>query len=240
MNTIGPSDEISRMIASASVVLPDPLSPTTPSVSPCRTQSVAALTALTWPTVRLSRPRWIGNQMRRSSVRTTSAAPSGTGSGAPVDSADSSICVYGCVGAREDLLGRATLDDLAVLHHADPVGEAPHDAEVVGDEEHAHPLLALQLGQKLEDLRLDRDVERGRRFVGDQQVGPVRQRHGDHHPLALPARKLVRIGAQPAFGVLDADLVEQLEDPRPRRLARKPLMQQPDFRLAASRACGAG
>jgi uncharacterized ferredoxin-like protein len=37
MNTIGPSEEISRMIASASVVLPDPLSPTMPSVSPART-----------------------------------------------------------------------------------------------------------------------------------------------------------------------------------------------------------
>ena len=36
-NTIGPSDEISRRMASPSVVLPEPDSPTTPSVSPLRT-----------------------------------------------------------------------------------------------------------------------------------------------------------------------------------------------------------
>ena len=33
-NTIGPSDEMSRRMAKPSVVLPEPDSPTTPSVSP--------------------------------------------------------------------------------------------------------------------------------------------------------------------------------------------------------------
>ncbi len=62
---IPPSEAISRMIASASVVLPDPLSPTIPRVSPARTLSVASLTAFTWPTVRFRNPRWIGNQTLR-------------------------------------------------------------------------------------------------------------------------------------------------------------------------------
>ncbi len=81
------------MMASASVVLPEPDSPTMPMVSPARTDSVASFTAFTWPTVRFSRPFWIGNQTLRWSVRAISSASSGTGSGCPDDSADSSIRV---------------------------------------------------------------------------------------------------------------------------------------------------
>ena len=81
------------MMASASVVLPEPLSPTTPRVSPARMATVAALTALMWPTVLRRRPRLIGNQTRRFSVSTTVAAPAGTGSGRPVGSAARSFRV---------------------------------------------------------------------------------------------------------------------------------------------------
>jgi hypothetical protein len=71
-------------------------------------------------------------------------------------------------------------------------------AEVMGDEQKAHAQIALQLRQELEDLRLDRDVERRGRLIGDQELWVVRERHGDHHALPLPARQLVGIGAQPA------------------------------------------
>ena len=56
----------------------------------------------------------------------------------------------------------------------------------------AMPQLALQRLQQLEDLRLDGDVERGGGLVGDQQVGLVGERHGDHDALALAAGELVR------------------------------------------------
>jgi hypothetical protein len=49
MNTTGPSEEISRSTASASVVLPDPLSPTMPSVSPSRTLTEARVHRLHMP-----------------------------------------------------------------------------------------------------------------------------------------------------------------------------------------------
>ena len=119
---------------------------------------------------------------------------------------------------------RAPLDDLAVVHHADPVGHLAHDAEIVGDEQHRHVELGLELEQELEDLRLDGDVERGGRLVGDEEVGLVGERHGDHHPLPLPARELMRIGVEPPLGVVDADLVEQLEHARPRRPVGKTAM----------------
>ncbi len=66
---MGPLEEISRRIASPSVVLPEPDSPTMPSVSPRRTSMLTPSTALMWPTTLRITPRLIGNQTLRSSVR---------------------------------------------------------------------------------------------------------------------------------------------------------------------------
>jgi hypothetical protein len=54
----------------------------------------------------------------------------------------------------------------------------------------AMPRSRCNSGQQVEDLRLDGDVERGRRLVGDQQVRLAGQRDGDHHPLLHAAGKL--------------------------------------------------
>ena len=80
---MGPSDEINRSSARPSVVLPDPDSPTTPSVSPLRTFSVTPSTALMWPTVLRSRPRRTGNHTLRSSaaITTGDSGRGGAGSG---------------------------------------------------------------------------------------------------------------------------------------------------------------
>ena len=76
---------------------------------------------------------------------------------------------------REHLGGRPDLDQPAALHHADAVREAAHEVQVVGDEEQRHAELGLQLVEKREDLGLDRDVERRRRLVGDEQAGAGRR-----------------------------------------------------------------
>ena len=126
----------------------------------------------------------------------------------------------GVLRPGEDLLRRAPLDDLAIVHHAHPVGHLAHDAEIVGDQQHRHVELVLELEQQIEDLRLDGDVKRGGRLVGDQQVGLVGERHGDHHPLPLAAGQLVRIGLEPALGIVDADLRQEIEHPLARRAVR--------------------
>ena len=69
---------------------------------------------------------------------------------------------------------------------------------------------------QVEDLRLRRHVERGRRLVGDQQVRVADQRHRDHHALPHAAGELVRVVVDPALGVRDADLPQELERPRVR------------------------
>ena len=115
------------------------------------------------------------------------------------------------LGLGEDLLDGTGLDDLPLGHHADAVRDLPHDAEIVRDEQNGHSELGLQVFEELQDLRLHRDVERGRGLVGDEKVRFVRERHCNHHALALAARELVRIGVEPFFCIADADLIEKLQ-----------------------------
>ena len=70
--------------------------------------------------------------------------------------------------AGEQRVDRRLLDDLPGVHDDDPVADLGDDAEVVGHEEHGHAEVALERAEQVEDLRLDRDVERGRRLVGDR------------------------------------------------------------------------
>jgi hypothetical protein len=122
-------------------------------------------------------------------------------------------------GRREQRLGRRALDDPAGIHHHDLVTGLGDHAEIVGDEQDRHPELALQRAEQIEDLGLDRDVERGGRLVGDQQVRLARERHRDHHALAHPARQLVGIGIDALVGRRDADQPEHLDRDRARFLA---------------------
>ena len=93
------------------------------------------------------------------------------------------------------------------------------------DEQHGHAHLFLQVGEKLQDLRLDGDVECRGRLVGNQQLGLVGKRHGDHDALALSARQLVRVGGETLFRLLDANLVQQLQNARPGTLVVESAMQ---------------
>ena len=76
------------------------------------------------------------------------------------------------------------------------------DREVVRDEEVGELELVLQVDEQVQDLGLDRDVERRDRLVGDDQLRLERERARDADTLALAARELVRvavdvIGRQP-------------------------------------------
>ena len=86
------------------------------------------------------------------------------------------------------------------VHDRDLVAGLGDHPEVVRDEDDRHPGLVLELRQQGQDLVLDRDVERGRRLVGEQQLGSHGDRDRDHHPLAHAAAELVRVRAQPPLG----------------------------------------
>ncbi len=112
---------------------------------------------------------------------------------------------------------------------ADDVGDAAHDAEVVGDEQHAHAEPRPDFGEQRQDLGLHRDVERGGRLVRDQKIRFVGERHRDHDALALAAGQLMRIALQARFGIGNADLRQQFERARPRRLPADAAVQRKDL-----------
>ena len=111
----------------------------------------------------------------------------------------------------EDLVGGAELDRAASVHDHDLVRHVGHDAEVVRDHDDRVAVLLLHLLHELDDLSLNRHVERRGGLVGDEDVGVARQGHGDHDALAHAARELVRVVLDALLGVGDADHVEQLD-----------------------------
>ncbi|APZ55380.1 hypothetical protein Ga0080574_TMP5098 (plasmid) [Salipiger abyssi] len=102
----------------------------------------------------------------------------------------------------ENRTARPDLDDPAEIHHRDAVADPLHHRHVVADEEIGEPALALQRHHQVDDLRLDRHVQRRNRLVGDHQRGIECQSAGNGDALALSARELVRkalchLGFQP-------------------------------------------
>ena len=117
---------------------------------------------------------------------------------------------------------RRLLDDLAGIHDGHVVAGLGHHAEVVGDEDDGRAGLGAQLGQQIEDLRLDGDVERRGRLVGDQQRRRAGERHGDHHALAHAAGELVGIFVDAHARRGDPDALEHVDGG-----ARAPRRRQP-------------
>ena len=122
----------------------------------------------------------------------------------------------------EDSLDRAGLDDRSGIHDRDPVGDLRHDAHGVRDQEDAHAAPAPQVLDQPEDLRLDRDVERRRRLVSEEDRRLAGERHRDHHALAHAAGELMRIFPRARGGGRDADQVEQADRLGARRFAAHP------------------
>jgi hypothetical protein len=75
----------------------------------------------------------------------------------------------------------------AQVHHQHFVRDVAHDAQVVRYEEIREAELSLQVGEKVQHLRLHRDVERGDRFVRHDERRAEHECAGDGDPLSLPA-----------------------------------------------------
>ena len=71
--------------------------------------------------------------------------------------------------------------------------------------------LLLEISQQIDDLRLDRDVQRGDRFVCNNKFWFKRQRPRDTDSLPLSAAELVRIPVH--HGGIQAHNIQKVGDP---------------------------
>ena len=102
------------------------------------------------------------------------------------------------------------LDEAAEIHHRHAIGDMTHHRQVVSDEQKAQAEPRLQVLEQIDDLPLDRNVERGNGLVADDEARLERERARNADALALPARKLVRIALRHVGE--EADLAEQRLD----------------------------
>ena len=112
------------------------------------------------------------------------------------------LSIQGCVQSRyglqqacgvrvawpcEQIFNASLFHDATGIHHRHSIGESGYSAEVMRNENEGQIGGTTQLAEQFEQLRLDRDIERRRRFVGDQELRFARERHRDHCALAHAA-----------------------------------------------------
>jgi len=177
-NTIGPSDEISRSSARPSVVLPEPDSPTTAerfALAYLQADAIDRFDVSDRGAQQAALDRKPDLQDRPPTSRRESRAAAAPGSG--FGSAASSAFVYGCFGAVKTCSTGPCSTILPLFMTQNHVGDAAHDAEIVGDEQQAHAEPRAKSPRAASGLRLH--GKRSSAVVGssgDQQIRLVGER----------------------------------------------------------------
>jgi hypothetical protein len=86
---------------------------------------------------------------------------------------------------------RAELHDSSEIHHGHPAADVLDQPQIVGNEQIRELQLLLQIHERVDDLRLHRHVERGDRFIEDEERWVQRERARQADALALTAAELV-------------------------------------------------
>ena len=97
------------------------------------------------------------------------------------------------------------------MSRRDASTDIAHDAQIVSDEQHGEIEPVAQVEQQVHDLRLDRDVDGGDRFVGDDEGGFDGERARDPDTLALTATEITRVAVRMAR--VQPHELEQLDHP---------------------------
>ena len=117
---------------------------------------------------------------------------------------------------------------IAEIHYENAVGDVLYDRQVVRDKDVGQPQLVLQLFQKVDYLRLHRHVERGHRFVTDNEFRIDGKRPCDADSLSLSARKFMRVSV--VILVLQSALFHNVADVRFNLFFRHDFMHAHGFR----------
>src|SRR5688572_21417439 len=101
--------------------------------------------------------------------------------------------------------------DFAQIHDGYPVADMLDHPQVMRDKQVGQMHLLLQLLQEIDDLRLNRNVQRRYRFIADDKLGTDTERAGDADTLALTAAELMRVTT--IMVLAQTDLTKQFDDP---------------------------
>ena len=93
----------------------------------------------------------------------------------------------------DDVRGTALLHDHAAVHEDDVVGHVAGEGHLVGDDDHRHVLRG-EVTDDLEDLSGQLGIERGGRFVKEQNLRVHCQCPRDGDALLLSSGELIRVG----------------------------------------------
>ena len=89
-------------------------------------------------------------------------------------------------GTAGDVLDATHFNDASGIQNKDTLRQRGRHTQIVRNEQDCRLLIASEIAQQVEDLRLHGDVERGGRFIGDEQLRSRHHRHGNKHALTLP------------------------------------------------------
>ena len=112
----------------------------------------------------------------------------------------------------EHLVRVAFFHQVTQIHHAHAVGNVPNDAHVVRHKQVRQPALALQLLQQVDNLRLNRHIQRRHRLVAHDNLRIKNQRARQADALPLTTGELVRITIEMLRP--QADLRHDVQRPR--------------------------
>ena len=101
------------------------------------------------------------------------------------------------------------LDDLTGVHNRKPVRDFSCRAEVMRNKENAHLSFITDPEQQVQDVVFDILVEGCRRFVGDQELRILRQRHSQHASLPHSSGQHPRINIEPILCFVDAYILHE-------------------------------
>ena len=135
----------------------------------------------------------------------------------------------GVEGLGKDGGGGALLHHVPAVEHQGAAAQLADHPQVVGDEGDGGAQLVPELAHQVQDLGLDGYVQGGGGLVGDEQLRPAGQGHGDHHPLAQAARELIGVAVHPFFGHGHVDHAQGFDGLLPGLLLIEALMEAKDL-----------
>ncbi len=212
-----PSARPAATMQRATVDLPEPLSPTSASVSP------ALISRSTPSTATKRRPPSTGKVFLRLRTCRSGRLRTGSSSIRRPRPAGSPTAGAGC--SRRS--GRVKIASALPVSTTRPAFITTTSWQVSATTPRScvirqvvEPARAAELDDQLHDVGLDGDVEAGRRLVEDQERRPADQRgHGDHRALRHAAGEFVRILPRPALRLGNGDARQRLDRPASSRRA---------------------